>query len=68
MTQTLSSIAQIEQSIREIALLSSIAAAIAHTTEVESVAVLSAMQSLLIVAQELQNSVSKFQVDRGEGQ
>lgn len=39
--------------------------ATARTTEVESVAVLSAMQSLLIVAQELQNSVSQFRVERG---
>ncbi len=39
--------------------------AIAQTTKVESDAVLSAMQELLLVAQELQNSVSRFRVERG---
>lgn len=36
--------------------------AIAQTTKLESEAVLSAMQELLLVAQELQNSVSRFRV------
>ena len=36
--------------------------AIAQTTKVESEAVLSAMQELLEVAQQLQNSVSRFRV------
>lgn len=40
------------------------AKAIAQTTSVESEAVLSAMQELLEVAQELQNSVSRFRVEK----
>lgn len=39
------------------------AEAIAQTTKIESAAVLSAMQELLEVAQELQNSVSRFRVE-----
>lgn len=39
------------------------AEAIAQTTQMESAAVLSAMQELLEVAQELQNSVSRFRVE-----